>query len=163
MTAEPLLKLAARVLAKHRLDAVLIGNAAAALNGAPVTTMDLDFFMRPTPGNVRKVRGIAADIGALLEQPFYPVSHLYRVTRARDDLQFDFMVAISGIRSFEGLRSRSSIVTFGGNRLRVASLLDIIRSKAAADRLEDRAVLPVLRRTVKERARRSSPARRRHA
>ncbi len=33
MTAEPLLELAARLLAKHRLDAVLIGNAAAALRG----------------------------------------------------------------------------------------------------------------------------------
>jgi len=152
MTAEPLLKLAAKLLTKHRLDAVLIGNAAAALQGAPVTTMDLDFFMRATPGNVRKLRAIAADIGAPLEQPFYPASHLYRIIRDSDNLQFDFMVAISGIRSFEGVRDRSSMVKFGDNPLRVASLEDVIRSKAAANRLEDQAVLPVLRRTVKERA-----------
>jgi predicted nucleotidyltransferase len=153
MTAEPLLKLAAKLMARHRLDAVLIGNAAAALNGAPVTTVDLDFFLRDTTRNVRKLSAIAADIGAPLEQPFYPASHLYRIVRSKDALQFDFMTAIAGIRSFEGVRERASVVKFGDHPLRVAALADIIRSKAAANRLEDRAVLPVLRRTVKERSR----------
>jgi len=163
MTAEPLLKLAARLLAKHRLDAVLIGNAAAALQGAPVTTMDLDFFMRATPGNVRKVQRIAEDVGATLEQPYHPVSGLYRISVPRDSLQFDFMVKISGIRSFEGVRARATRVEFGGHPLKVASLEDVIRSKQAADRIEDRAVLPVLRRTVRERAKFYRVQRSRHA
>jgi hypothetical protein len=152
MTAEPLLKLAAKMLAKHRLDAVLIGNAAAALQGAPVTTMDLDFFMRGTPLNVRKVRDIAADLKAFVEQPYYPASRLYRISREQGGVQFDFMVTIAGVRSFEGVRARSTLTTFGGNPLRVASLADVIRSKKAAGRPEDLAVLPVLQRTVKERA-----------
>lgn len=163
MTAEPLLKLAAKMLAKHRLDAVLIGNAAAALQGAPVTTLDLDFFIRRTAHNVRKVRAIATDLKATIDQPFYPASGLYRIAKPADDLQFDFMVRISGIRSFEGVRARASVVEFGGSPLKVASLEDIIRSKEAADRLQDRAVLPILRRTVKERARMYRVASRRNA
>lgn len=151
MTAEPFLRLAAEMLAKHRLDAVLIGNAAAALNGAPVTTMDFDFLIRPTRGNIAKVKRIARDIGGELSRPFYPASSLYRIVRAEDDLQLDFMIEVSGIRSFDGLRAPAATVEFGGNPLRVAALEDIIRSKEAAGRLEDRAVLPVLRRTVKER------------
>lgn len=36
MNAEPMLILIARLLAKHRLDVVMIGNAAAAIHGSPV-------------------------------------------------------------------------------------------------------------------------------
>lgn len=151
MTAKPLLRLAARLLNKRRLDAVLIGNAAAALNGAPVTTMDLDFFFRATPGNVRKLRLIARDLRVSLTQPYYPASTLFRLSRPADNIQLDFMGRISGVRSFEGVRARASVVRFGRHDLRVAALADVIRSKAAAGRPEDRAVLPVLRRTVKER------------
>jgi predicted nucleotidyltransferase len=151
MTAEPLLKLAAKLLTKHRLDAVLIGNAAAALNGAPVTTMDLDFFFRATPGSLRKLRLIAEDLHVAVTQPYYPGSMLYRLSRPEDNLQFDFMPRISGVRSFEGVRARATVVQFGGNDLRVATLVDVIRSKEAADRPEDRAIMPTLKRTVKER------------
>ena len=151
MNAEPLLKLAARLLAKHRLDAVLIGNAAAALQGAPVTTEDFDFFIRRTPLNVTKLKKIAADIGAPLHQPLYPASSLFRIRKPEENLQFDFMLQIAGIRSFEGVRSRATVAEFGGHPLRVASLEDIIKSKSAAGRDKDLAVMPVLRRTVKER------------
>jgi len=37
MNAEPVLILVTRVLVQRRLDAVLIGNAAAAIQGSPVT------------------------------------------------------------------------------------------------------------------------------
>jgi len=41
MDAEPLLKKIARALLKARLEAIMVGNAAAALQGAaPVTTLD---------------------------------------------------------------------------------------------------------------------------
>lgn len=152
MTAEPLLELAARVLAKRRLDAVLIGNAAAALQGSPVTTMDLDFMFRKTAGNLRKLRQIADDLDAVVMHPFYPASELYRVTRDRDGLQLDFMAKVVGIRSFESLLNRSSAVRFGRDELRVAVLEDVIRSKKAANRPRDRAVLPVLRKTLREKA-----------
>jgi hypothetical protein len=150
MTAEPLLELAARLLAKHRLDAVLIGNAAAALQGSPVSTIDLDFMFRKTAGNLTKLRRIADDLDAVVMRPFYPASELYRVIRESDGLQFDFMGKVDGIRSFESLRSRASVAKFGRHELKVASLDDVIRSKKAADRPQDRAVLPVLRRTLRE-------------
>ena len=150
MNAQPLLRRVAALLAKHRLDAVLIGNAAAALQGAPVTTLDLDFMFRKTPGNLRKLRRIAADLDAVVFMPYYPASQLYRISRDRDGLQLDFMARLSGIRSFEGLRSRADTARFGDHILRVASLADIIKSKQAADRPQDRAVLPILKRTLRE-------------
>ncbi len=150
MTAEPLLELAARLLSKHRLDAVLIGNAAAALQGSPVTTVDLDFMFRKSAGNLVKLRRIADDLDAVVMRPFYPASELYRVVRDSDGLQLDFMARIDGIRSFESLRSRATEARFGRHSIRVAALEDIIRSKRAANRPQDRAVLPVLRRTLRE-------------
>ena len=150
MTAEPLLELAARLLAKHHLDVVLIGNAAAALQGSPVTTVDLDFMFRKTPGNLRKLRRLADDLDAVVLHPFYPASELYRVVRDSDGLQFDFMAKVDGIRSFEALRSRAASTRFGRHDLKVASLADIITSKKAANRPQDRAVLPILRRTLRE-------------
>jgi len=150
VNAEPVLALVARLLSKHRLDAVLIGNAAAALQGSPVTTLDFDFMFRKTRRNLEKLRGLADDLGATVFRPFYPASELYRVVRDADALQLDFMARVDGIRSYESLRGRASVARFGKHEIRVAALEDIIRSKEAADRPQDRAVLPVLRKTVRE-------------
>jgi hypothetical protein len=142
--ATPVLAEVGRALAKVALDAVLIGNAAAALQGAPVTTVDLDFCFRKTPGNLRKIKRLADLLKATVLHPFYPVSDLYRLHRDEDGLQVDFMPRIHGIRSFEGLRDRSTAMTIGGVTLRVAALADIIKSKRAAGRPRDRAVLEIL-------------------
>lgn len=150
MTAAPWLELAARLIAKHRLDCVLIGNAAAALRGSPVSTVDLDFMFRNTPGNLRKLKRIADELDAVVMRPFYPASELFRVVRDVDALQWDFMAKVDGVRRFESLRARATAVAFAGHSLFVASLDDIIRSKQAANRPQDRAVLPVLRRTRRE-------------
>src|ERR1043166_130410 len=150
MNAEPVLVLAARLLARHHIDAVLMGNAAAALQGSPVTTLHLDFLFRKTPANLEKLKRLADDIDAIVLRPYYPASDLYRVVRERDGLQFDFMAKIDGIRSFESLKGRASRVAFGEHDVLVAALADIIRSKEAAGRPQDRAVLPVLKATLRE-------------
>jgi predicted nucleotidyltransferase len=59
-------------------------------------------------------------------------------------MQVDFMGSIHGIRSFEGLRARATVVDVSGAAVRVASLDDVIRSKRAAARPRDLAVLALL-------------------
>src|ERR1017187_4212377 len=125
MDAAPLLARIAELLDRHGLVTVLIGNAAAALQGAPVTTIDLDFLFRKTPANLKKLTALAADLEAVILKPMYPVSGLLRVSRDSDALQLDFMTAIDGVRSFEGLRKRARVVRFGETTLYVASLADI--------------------------------------
>ena len=49
----------AQQFAELRLDAVMIGNAAAAINGAPVTTLDIDFMLKHTDENYRKLAVLA--------------------------------------------------------------------------------------------------------
>ena len=132
------------------LEAVLIGNAAAALQGAPVTTLDFHFLFRKTPRNLRKLKAVATALSATVLKPYYPVSDLYRVVRDEDSLQVDFMAAIHGVKSFASLRSRAEKVTFDGYVFLVASLPDIIRSKREADRPRDRAVIELLEKTLRE-------------
>ena len=153
MDAAPLLIQIANLLHQHHLDAILIGNAAAALQGAPVTTVDIDFLFRKTPAGLRKLKAVARDLDAVILRPYYPVSGLYRIARDEDGLQLDFMTVIDGVRSFECLRRRAKTIRLGSARLQVASLSDIIRSKRAAGRPRDLAVLEVLERTLDEEAR----------
>jgi len=147
MNAVPLLSTLLIALRKQRLEAVLIGNAAAALHGAPVTTLDFDFMFRDTAANLGKLKRVAVDLEAIILRPFYPVSKLYRLVDDATGLQADFMPVIHGVRSFEGLRDRSSVHELGGVSLLIASLDDIIASKRAAGRDRDVAVLPILERT----------------
>lgn len=65
---------------------------------APVTTVDLDFLFGKTPGNLRKLKALAAPLGATVMRPYYPASEFYRVVRNDDGLQIDFMGQIHGIR-----------------------------------------------------------------
>ncbi len=98
MNAAPVLVSVARALREHDLEAVLIGNAAAALHGAPVTTLDFDFVFRRTPGNLAKLRNVAKALGAVIFKPHYPASGLLRLSRDDDALQIDFMSTIHGMR-----------------------------------------------------------------
>src|SRR5215216_6601401 len=72
MDAAPLLFEVARHVHDLRFDVVLIGNAAAALQGAPVTTVDFDFMFRKTPTNLRKLKDLARGLGATILRPYYP-------------------------------------------------------------------------------------------
>jgi hypothetical protein len=58
------------------------------------------------------------------------------------------MTVIDGIRSFEGLRKRARTVRLNDTELAVATLSDIIKSKRAAGRARDLAVLDVLEKTL---------------
>lgn len=150
MNAAPLLNSIAQALAHARLEAVLIGNAAAALHGAPVTTLDFDFMFRKSPANLRKLKRFAGQLGAVILKPYYPASDLYRVVNDDTGLQVDFMGAIHGIRSFASLRARAEKAKFGGADLWLASLRDIIASKKSANRNRDLAVLEILEKTLHE-------------
>ena len=154
MDAAPLLKKIAKALQNARLEAIMIGNAAAALQGAPVTTLDVDFMFRKTPTNLRKLKVFADELEAQILKPYYPLSSLYRVANDDAGIQVDFMSVLHGIKSFENLRSDAVEVVFDEYRLKVASLEKIIRSKKALGRPKDKAVIDILEKTLDEKKKR---------
>lgn len=154
MDAGPLLKKIARALHNARLEAIMIGNAAAAMHGAPVTTLDIDFMFRKTPSNMRKLKIVAKELDAQILKPYYPISSLYRVINDNTGMQLDFMSVLHGIKSFENLRSDAVEVDFDGYKLKLAKLEKIIKSKKALGRPKDRAVIEILEKTLDEKQKR---------
>jgi hypothetical protein len=130
-----------------RLEAVIVGNVAALLQGAPVTTQDLDLLVRDTPSNRKKIHELGNLMGARARE-ISPLATGLRIdaTSGTIDLLFD---RIAGHLSFEALRSRSIRVPVAGRVATVATLEDVIASKEAANRPKDLAQLPILRDTLR--------------
>lgn len=150
MNAETTLTKIADLFKKHRLEAVMIGNAAAALQGSPVTTIDFDFMFRDSALNMNKLQAIKEELGGTLSQPFI-MSNVWRLDAG--DISIDFLTTVDGVKSYPGLRKRASLVSFDSGDLLVSSLEDIIASKEACNRDKDLAILPILRETLIEKRR----------
>ena len=135
-------------LSKVRLEAIVVGSTAAALQGAPIVTLDVDLLIRDTPMNRRKLKDLVRTLNATGPVEISPLTNSVTITGARVpiDIIFDML---SGGLSFHSLRSRSKKVKIGDQEAVVADLADIIRSKKAAGRLKDKAQLPILEATLK--------------
>src|SRR5438067_8644535 len=119
----------AKALRAAKLEAIIIGNSASMLNGAPVTTQDIDLLIRDTKPNRRKLARFAGEIGGSAPMP---VSELSKVEWIEGRLSVPVEIhydRIAGGLTFGSLRSRAQVVVVGDQKLLVASLADVIRSK----------------------------------
>ncbi|MCI0694990.1 nucleotidyltransferase [candidate division KSB1 bacterium] len=133
----------AEALAKAGLQVVIIGNSAALLHRIPVSTQDVDLFVRDHPLLQKKLEKFAADFGVILTRPYEPSSKMIRASGREIDI--DFVFGLSSRKSFESIRSRAEKVRLGRRMVWVASLEDIIAAKEAAGRPKDKAALPILK------------------
>jgi hypothetical protein len=155
MSANYLLSLLADGIRQSGLDAILIGNAAAALNGAPVTTLDFDFLIRRGERTPFAIEKMAAVLGARVIPPrrYSTTVSLYNPDLG---LEVDLLARMDGITSFDMLAKNSRTTHDFGPPLRVAALADVLRSKIAAGRPKDLAVIPTLKKTLHESKKRAS-------
>jgi hypothetical protein len=133
-----------RELAACGLEAIIVGNAAAAIQGVPVTTQDVDLLVRDTPGNREKIERLCVALGASRPVAVSELSSAQTILGAAWPIDLLFDRLIGGLE-FASVRSRSRSLPIGDVTAIVASLEDIIRSKEAANRPKDQAVLPLLR------------------
>jgi predicted nucleotidyltransferase len=140
-----------RAVRAVKLDAVLIGNAAAALQGVPVTTQDVDLFVRDTPRNAEKIKQLLEVLGdrVTASRPFEPMSRMVRIEGLPVDI--DLVFELSSRAKFESVKARSQVITIEGVSLRISNLQDIIDAKRAAGRPKDLATLPLLEEFVRVR------------
>ncbi len=144
-----------RALAEHRVDYVLVGGLGGVLHGSGLTTSDADIVPNLNADNLARLsvalRSVDARIRSDAEPegiPFDPhptvlgsVTVLNLTTRFGD---LDLAVHPAGLDDRDALWRDAVEFEVAGERIRVASLADIIRSKRAADRPKDRLSLPIL-------------------
>lgn len=144
------------VLDRHDVRYVLIGGMAAILHGAPHLTTDVDIVPEEGRANLERVSAALKELHARIrvtgEKEGVPFDHdavslaRVRVWNLVTDLgNLDITFVPSGTRGYDDLRRDARTMKVRGIDVPVASLADVIRSKEAADRQRDRAVLPILR------------------
>ncbi len=143
-------------LARHGVDFIVIGGYATVLHGSSHFTTDADVTPRADPDNLRRLAGALREMDARIRTVSEPeglafacdehflgqMAMVYLITRfGAFDLSFHPSAFPDG---YEDLLPNAVDVTILGERVRVASLGDIIRSKEAANRPKDHGALPHL-------------------
>ena len=145
-----------RILVRHDVDFIVVGGVAAVFEGAPIVTLDLDIVYHPADQNISRLAAALKEINAVYNDPagrtIVPdITKLATINvhlLVTDLGGLDILRSIAKELEYEDLLDRSSEYELAGMRLRVLSLEAIIESKEYADREKDRAVLPILRRTL---------------
>jgi hypothetical protein len=127
-------------LQKIGVDYMIVGAAAAALQGAPIVTQDIDLWFRDLADPALK-RAVAKVGGAIV-----PSIGLHPPTFAGGAVElFDIVMTMHGLGSFDEETKNSIIIDLGGFPVRILALDRIIKSKETLGRPKDILTLPALK------------------
>jgi hypothetical protein len=144
-----------QALVEEGVEFLVVGLAAAALQGAPAVTQDIDLWFRDLsdPALQRALRRVGASyIPPSLQNP--------PLLAGGDAGLFDVVVNMDGLGSFAQEARRALRIPVGTVEVRVLPLARIIASKKATDRPKDRAILPALEDALRVLQSRKRPGRR---
>jgi hypothetical protein len=126
-------------LSRLKVDYMIVGLAAAALQGAPAVTQDIDLWFKDLGD--QRIREALDRVGGIYVPPTAATPPLFA---GKNVALFDIVLRMDGLRSFDQELRGTTIVRIGKARVRVLPLARIVASKRAANREKDRLVLPVL-------------------
>jgi hypothetical protein len=130
-----------KALQAEGIDCILIGAMAAIEQGAPLMTVDYDFWVRlPERQYVRLLTIVKRLGGTIRARTLYELS---------DGTQVNAIFQPDGLRSFEAEWKQCRLGKLEGVRVHILPLPRVIASKRAAGRDKDKAVLPILQRTLR--------------
>ena len=138
------------VLEQHGVDYVVVGGVAAVLQGAPVTTFDIDALVKVSPDNSERLRKALDALDARYREhaSLRPTAadleaggHLLLMTSAGP---LDVLGFIGGGKRFEDVAESADAMSIGDIGVRVLSLEALIEEKRALGRDKDRAMLRIL-------------------
>jgi len=137
---------------------IVVGGVAAVLEGAPISTFDLDIVYSLDDENLTRLARVLQDLEAVYVDPagrsIRPDldrlrgggHHLLRTRYGR----LDVLGSVGAEQIFEDLLPKSRTRTIHGLAIPVLTLEALIATKEAAGRSKDRAVLDLLRETLEE-------------
>lgn len=156
------------VLDRHGVRYVLIGGLAAILHGAAHVTTDVDVVPQDARENLERLSQVLKELNACIrmsgEPNGVPFDHsgeslarvrIWNLQTDKGDLDITFEP--SGTHGYDDLRRDAIVMHLRTGDVTVASLADVVRSKEAADRPRDRAVLPGLRALLSSQRRAARP------
>jgi predicted nucleotidyltransferase len=143
-----------RRLTEAGVEFVVIGGVAVIAHGHARATLDLDVCYARSPANIRRLVAAIQPIhphlrGAAPDLPFIWDERTLRnglnFTLVTDEGDLDLLGEITGLGSHDDIALRAIDVDIHGTAIRLLSLEDLIRSKAAAGRAKDLVDLEALR------------------
>ncbi len=152
-----------RTLLKNEVDFIVVGGICAVLHGAPISTFDLDLVHSRERRNIRRLLTALEALDA--HDRFQPekrikpgASHLSSAGHQLLMTRFgplDLLGKIGRGHTYEHLLDDTTKMRVGGGlKVRVLGLEKLIQIKEETSGEKDRAMLPVLRRTLEEKAQR---------
>ncbi len=127
-------------LASHGVNFMIVGLSAAALQGAPVVTQDVDLWFEDL--HDPKFRTALKAVNAAYVPPF----ELNPPMLAGEGSElFDLVLRVDGLGGFKEEINNTIEFSLLGHRIKALRLDRIIRSKEAANRPKDQLSLPVLK------------------
>ena len=130
-----------KALREAEIDCILIGAMAAIEQGAPLMTVDYDFWVRLAERQYVRLLSIVERLGGTVR-----ARTLYELS---DGTQVNAIFKPDGLRSFETEWKQCRLSRLENVPVRVLPLARVIVSKRAANREKDLAVLPILERTLR--------------
>ena len=131
-------------LVRHKVRFMVVGLSAAALQGAPVVTEDVDLWFEDL-GDPNLSKALAK-AGAGYVPPFAMNPPMIAGSGSEP---FDVVIRMDGLGRFSEEWKRAANIKVGKLHLKVLPLDRILASKRAANRPKDKRVIPVLENTLR--------------
>ncbi len=131
-------------LLRHKIRFLVVGLSAAALQGAPVVTEDVDLWFENL-GDPKLLPALVK-IGAAYIPPF---GYNPPMLGGPGSEPFDIALWMNGLDDFATEWKRAVEIKVGRLKLKVLPLARILASKKAANRPKDQRVIPVLQNTLR--------------
>ena len=131
-------------LLRHKIRFMVVGLSAAALQGAPVVTEDVDLWFDKLSDS--KLSQALIKVGAAYIPPFGTNPPMLGGAGSEP---FDVVIRMDGLGKFADEWKHALEIKVGKLRLKVLPLERIVVSKQATNRPKDRRVIPVLKNTLR--------------